>query len=46
MVELAMVKGPSLTQVQQALVHLMKDKKIAAYHLPVRLADVGIVSNF
>ena len=45
MVELANSKGPNITQVQRALVHIMKGKKIAAYHLPVRLADIGIVGD-
>lgn len=46
MVALASEVGPQISDITKVLVKLLEGKKVVAYHLPIRLQDVGIVSNF
>ena len=46
LVALAIAKGPQMSQVQTVFKYLMRDKKIVAYHIPIKLQDIGFINMF
>lgn len=43
--KLAQTRGPSITEVIKVMNHIIKDKKLVGYHLPMKLADIGIIGQ-
>lgn len=43
LLELAKARGPAIGDVTAAINYIIRDKKLVAYHLPLKMADLGML---
>lgn len=44
--DLSIQRGPTLKEVKDYVIYALKGKKLVGYHLPQKLADLGLIEHF